>query len=119
MNSTTKIQAAIDGTMRESKTSHLGEALIEVVSAVIKELEEPLFEKHTINEMLFTGYRVAFLDRMMEMAEGFGMDVPDNLPNNTFGLMVGVSCEITRSACSIKHIHDASEQKLLNQSQSV
>lgn len=66
-------------------------AIVEVVAAVIKELEEPLFEVHTIDEMLFGGYQVAFLERMKEIASGFGMDVPDKLPNNTFGLMVGVS----------------------------
>lgn len=53
--------------------------------------QEPLFETHTLHELLFGGYRVAFLDRMKEIAAGFGMDVPDKLPNNSFGLMVGVS----------------------------
>lgn len=83
--------AAVDGSLRESESSHLGLVVVDVINAVIKELEEPLFEVRTLEELLFTGYRVGLLDRMTEIGKGFGLDLPEGLPNNTFGLMVNVS----------------------------
>ncbi|KAI1286721.1 Lysosome membrane protein 2 [Halotydeus destructor] len=76
--------AAIMAAEREARISDLGEVVIEVVSAVIGELDEPLFEAHSVDELLFKGYHVPFLERMAEIAVGFGLEAP----NSTFGLML-------------------------------
>lgn len=80
--------AGIDGAIKESETSDLGEVVIDVVAAMITDLGETLFEVRSVDQLLFTGYRVALLDRMAEVGKEFGLEVPENLPNNTFGLMI-------------------------------
>jgi hypothetical protein len=49
-----------------------------------------LFEERSIDELLFEGYKVPFLDRFVEKMKEQGLTIPITLPfNNTFGLMMG------------------------------
>ena len=85
-------QSLVEHAIKEAETSDLGNVIFEVTNNLIKELEEPLFEMRSLHELLFGGYRVAILDRLTELAKEFNWDIPDHLPNNTFALMIGVSC---------------------------
>ncbi|XP_054721592.1 lysosome membrane protein 2-like [Uloborus diversus] len=49
---------------------------------------EELFVHRTARELLFDGYKVNLLEDLMELAKPF-TDVPEILPNNTFGFLYG------------------------------
>ncbi|RWS15760.1 scavenger receptor class B member 1-like protein, partial [Dinothrombium tinctorium] len=85
------VVAAINNVMIQLNTTDLGYVMLDVLKAVLDSLGEPLFEVHTVGEMLFKGYHVELFERLTTMAKEFGMDTPEKLPNNTFGLLVGVS----------------------------
>ncbi|RWS04523.1 Lysosome membrane protein 2-like protein, partial [Dinothrombium tinctorium] len=83
------VVAAINNVMAQLNTTDLGYVMFDALKAVLHSMGEPLFEVHTIDEMLFKGYFVELLERLKTIAEEFGIEIPENLPNKTFGLLVG------------------------------
>lgn len=57
----------------------------EIGKMVLVRYKEPLFLQRTVDEALFKGWRVPFLEKI-EDEVGISL-----VPNNTFGFFVGVS----------------------------
>jgi len=64
--------------------------VLEVINSVAKEMHLTPFEEKRIEDLLFRGYKVTFLDRLEEKIKELDMSLPISLPtNNTFGIMMG------------------------------
>lgn len=64
--------------------------MYEVVKSLLEKLEPPMFENHTVGEMLFDGFKVPLFEEMTVLLKGFNMYVPDKLSEAMFGLMYKV-----------------------------
>ena len=65
--------------------------MYEVVESLLKKLEPPMFENHTVAEMLFDGFHVPLFEEMATLLKTFNMDVPAKLAEAMFGLMYKVN----------------------------
>ncbi|KAK4336894.1 hypothetical protein RND71_043459 [Anisodus tanguticus] len=58
----------------------------DVIDAMIKKFDPPMFENHSIEEFLFKGYKVEIFEEMKNLMETFKMDVPDEIKEAVFDL---------------------------------
>jgi lysosome membrane protein 2 len=64
--------------------------MFDVLESLLKRLEPPMFENHTIGEMLFQGFHVELFEELTKMLQAFSMPVPDKLAEARFGLLYKV-----------------------------
>lgn len=61
-----------------------------LLESLFEKYNETLFVHRSARELLFDGYKVDLLEDLLELAKPF-TEVPEILPNNTFGFLYGVS----------------------------
>lgn len=61
-----------------------------LLETLFEKYNETLFVHRTARELLFEGYKVELIEDLLELLKPF-TEVPEILPNNTFGFLYGVS----------------------------
>lgn len=64
--------------------------LYPLIETLFEKYNETLFVHRTARELLFDGYKVELLEDLLELAKPFA-EIPEILPNNTFGFLYGVN----------------------------
>lgn len=60
-----------------------------VIHGAVKRYNETLFVTRTVREILFDGYQVPLMKAFIEIADKFGIEIPNAPEDGRFGLMLG------------------------------
>ena len=76
---------------REKHMPLVGSVLSSMVNSLISSVGEQAIIRKPVREILFDGYKVDIFDKLQGFLRSFNVHLPQMLPNNTFGVMYGVS----------------------------
>ena len=82
-------QALISVVLQRSEGLIFSPVIHGVIHGAIKRYNETLFVTRTAREMLFDGYKVPLIKTFMEIADRFGIEIPNAPEDGMFGLMHG------------------------------
>lgn len=62
----------------------------DIIDAMFRKLDPPLFENYTVDQILFKGFKVELFEEMKATLKEFNFKVPDEIKDGEFGLFYKV-----------------------------
>lgn len=75
-----------------TKSSNMLASIAEsMINGIVAASGEHFVRRGRVGDLLFDGHKVEMFDKIISTLSNFGVHLPPFMPNNTFGIMYGVS----------------------------